>query len=189
MSIYEKVSNIQKNLADKDIKMGELNTLLKPIFEECFKEKITLYFTFTGEEGILHLKSWKNEGKVGTRDEMNVRTPLPEGVLDMKNLSEELTAIKKNLLINTFLVLGGGKCSCDCHKKTALVEDKPGLDIPNQIQNAARLCKKLNGGITEKGLIEKISELRTKKRITQDEEPELLEFIKAHYTYIEEQLA
>lgn len=143
MSIYKKLARVQMELMDMEIpKSGwnnfrkyhyyELDDLLPRIFKACFKEQITVYFTFNNDEGVLHLKSWEKEGQVGTRDELSVRVPFPELNKGNNNdviqdIGKSITYLKRYLLMNTFLITeydkidssGECECECDCKEKTS----------------------------------------------------------------------
>ena len=205
-SIYAKLARIQNELMNTKIpktgvnkfqkfKYHELEDLVPPIFQACFKEEITFFFTFTHDEGVLHLKSWEKEGEVGTRDELTVRAPLPPISIESNNnqaiqdTGKYITYIKRYLLMNTFLIMekevadaeGGvvgnksnnkpSKKAAAKPKKTATKKEatktfSPPTSIPKPIRDASHLCKKSYGNITENGIIEKLSELRAKGKLT-----------------------
>ena len=209
-SIYAKLARIQNELMNTKIpktgvnkfqkfKYHELEDLVPPIFKACFKEEITLFFTFTNNEGVLHLKSWEKEGKVGVRDELTVRAPLPPISPESNNnqaiqdTGKYITYIKRYLLMNTFLIMEkevadaeggfvGNKSNNKPSKKAAAKKEEAKTkktatkkeatktfsptSIPKPIRDASRLCKKSYGNITEKGIIEKLSELRAKGKLT-----------------------
>lgn len=218
MSTYEKIARIQKKLMGVEMpKSGynnfkkfhyyELEDILPHIFQACFDEELTIFFSFTEDQAVLHIKSWEKEGDVGTRDEVSIRAPFPEitpnkGDNKIQTTGSYMTYLKRYLLMNTFLITekdvvdaAGSKCNCNDKpaKKTAKSKATKAAAEPKRITNglkrAANLCKKFNGVITEDGLIEKLSELRTKKLITKEDEAEAISQIKTNYDVIVEQLA
>ncbi len=213
---YEKIARIQKELMSVNLpKSGyngfkkfhyhELEDILPSIFQACFKEELTLYFSFTEDQAVLHIKSWKKEGAVGTRDEVSIRAPFPEitpnkGDNKIQTAGAYMTYLKRYLLLNTFLITekdvidaAGSNCDCNCNDKSAAKKSKnapaKGLDIPKPIRNASNLCKRAYGNVTQEGLIEKLSELRSKGLIDNKENTDLVDFIKKYSTAVVEQLA
>lgn len=218
MSIPEKLARIQKNLMMKKIpKTGwnhfqkfhyhELEDLIPPIFEACYDEEVTLFFTFTHDEGILHLKSWKKEGEIGTRDELSVRVPIPSIIPDEENntkniqdIGKSITYLKRYLLINTFLILekdlvdAGSKCNCNCKEKPAEKPKKAPVkkgkaakkqaaksagEEPEKLKNALHLAKR-NGGITADNVCYQADMLLKKGVVSKDQSEAIKNYVHEH---------
>jgi hypothetical protein len=113
--IYKKVAEVQCALLSRELpKSGfnkfnkfhyhELEDLLPPIIQECFKRDLMLFFNFTEDAGVLKIKDMNSEGV-----EMNVRVPMPPiAELKTMNLIQSegayITYLKRYLLLNTFLI-------------------------------------------------------------------------------------
>lgn len=209
MSIYEKLAKVQMELMNMDIRKSgwnnfrkyhyyELDDLLPCIFKACFKEQITVYFTFNNDEGVLHLKSWEKEGQVGTRDELSVRVPFPElnnGINNdvIQDIGKSITYLKRYLLMNTFLITEYDKvdCDCDCHdhaaKKKAPVkkESKKGKvksksgEKPEKLKNAINLAKN-NGGITADNVCYQADMLLKKGVVSKDQSEAIKTYVHEH---------
>ncbi len=205
MSIYKKLARVQMELMDMEIpKSGwnnfrkyhyyELDDLLPRIFKACFKEQITVYFTFNNDEGVLHLKSWEKEGQVGTRDELSVRVPFPELNKGNNNdviqdIGKSITYLKRYLLMNTFLITeydeidSSGECECECvckEKTSAKSKNAPvkkgakdkvkfkSVEKPEKLKNAINLAKN-NGGVTADNVCYQADMLLKKGVVSKDQ--------------------
>lgn len=216
MSIYKKLARVQMELMDMEIpKSGwnnfrkyhyyELDDLLPRIFKACFKEQITVYFTFNNDEGVLHLKSWEKEGQVGTRDELSVRVPFPELNKGNNNdaiqdIGKSITYLKRYLLMNTFLITeydevdssSKCECECDCHdksvsktskkapvKKGAKAKADQSCEKPEKLKNAVNLAKN-NGGVTADNVCYQADMLLKKGVVSKEQSEAIKAYVHEH---------
>ena len=116
-TVYRRIAEVQKELMQKTIpksgknKFGgftyyELEDILPPIFNECFKRELVLDFTFTQTEAILKVRDWNTPGEVAS-----TRVPMPE-IREMNskmNIVQSegayITYLKRYLLTNMFLIM------------------------------------------------------------------------------------
>ena len=201
MSIYRKLAEIQYNLIGKfeknstgfhNAKYYNLEELISKIFPECYKKEVTLYFTFTNDEGILHLKSWNKEGEVGVRDEMSVRAPLPENKGDAKNIGGIMTYTKRYLLMNLFLstetdyIEEGYKedskkiATKKAPKKTAKPKEETSEGKPGYLKNAVNLAKKKHDKVTAEEVKEEAEGLMNKGIIDLSEFKKITDYVDTH---------
>lgn len=116
-TVYRRIAEVQKELMQKTIpksgknKFGgftyyELEDILPPIFNECFKRELVLDFTFTQTEAILKVRDWNTPGEVAS-----TCVPMPE-IREMNskmNIVQSegayITYLKRYLLTNMFLIM------------------------------------------------------------------------------------
>lgn len=134
-TVYRRIAEVQKELMQKTIpksgknKFGgftyyELEDILPPIFNECFKRELVLDFTFTQTEAILKVRDWNTPGEVAS-----TRVPMPE-IREMNskmNIVQSegayITYLKRYLLTNMFLIME--KDIIDAEDQTRGVQKEP----------------------------------------------------------------
>ncbi len=215
MSIYKKLARIQRKLMGVEMsKSGyngfkkfhyyELEDILPHIFQACFEEELTLFFSFTEDQAVLHIKSWEKEGTVGTRDEVSIRAPFPEitpnkGDNKIQTAGAYMTYLKRYLLMNTFLITekdvidaANNKCDCSCNdkpvakkskkapsKKGAKAKADKSVEKPEKLKNAINLAKN-NGGITADNVCYQADMLLKKGVVSKDQSEDIKAYVHEH---------
>lgn len=158
MTVARKIAQIQNTLMGQELpKSGhnnygkfdyhELEDILPPIQQECFKKELILLFEFTDSEAILKVTNWNN-----IEDYVPFTVPMPEiEVMKRMNIMQSegayITYLKKYLLSNAFLILE--KCVADILepeeepkstsapvKETPIIKEKTTPSIPKPVNDA-----------------------------------------------------
>lgn len=130
------LARVQVNLMGRNFDSVALDTILPIIFEECLKENMTFWFSFIENTCVLNLRDTLHENY-----ELNIRLHHETG--------DNHEEIKKELLVNTFLITSTSSQASSATDTQLISNDKP---VPAHIQDAIKLIQQKGIPVTREAI-------------------------------------